>query len=100
MESRAYSQRKACMLVNLNRATFRRKPKLSSTNQQVCSLLLKLAHNHKRWGFDLMFRWMKHNGYNWNHKRVYKIYCYLGLNLRIKPKKRLPNRQGNCTKTN
>lgn len=29
------------------------------------------------------------NGYRWNHKRVYRIYRELELNLRIKPKKRV-----------
>ncbi len=28
-------------------------------------------------------------GYRWNHKRAYRIYRELELNLRIKPKKRL-----------
>jgi putative transposase len=28
-------------------------------------------------------------GYPWNHKRAYRIYCELELNLRIKPRKRI-----------
>jgi len=32
----------------------------------------------------------KMEGKSWNHKRVRRIYCELGLNIRIKPRKRLP----------
>ena len=28
-------------------------------------------------------------GYGWTHKRVYRIYSEIELNLRVKPKKRL-----------
>lgn len=31
----------------------------------------------------------KKSSHGWNHKRVYRIYCELELNMRIKPRKRL-----------
>ena len=39
-----------------------------------------------------MFNKLKLLGYKWNHKKVYRAYCELKLALRIKRKKRLPNR--------
>ena len=46
--------------------------------------------NRRTWGFGLCFLYLRNvKGYGWNHKRVYRIYCELELNLRVKPKKRL-----------
>jgi putative transposase len=42
------------------------------------------------WGFGLCFLYLRNvKGYHWNHKRVYRIYRELELNLRIRPRKRL-----------
>lgn len=42
------------------------------------------------WDFGLCFLHLRNvKGFGWNHKRVYRIYRQLELNLRIKPKKRL-----------
>jgi putative transposase len=41
-------------------------------------------------GFGLCFLYLRNvKGYRWNHKRVYRIYRELELNLRIKPRKRI-----------
>jgi len=36
---------------------------------------------------------LKAQGKPWNHNRIYRIYCEMKLNLRVKPKKRIPSRQ-------
>jgi len=54
--------------------------------------LTKLAVNHNRWGFWMMYHKLKDLNYRDNHKRVYRIYTEMKLNLRRKHKKRLPAR--------
>ena len=69
---------------------FRYRAKLSSENAEVADWLLRLTETNKRWGFGLCFLYLRNvKGYGWNHKRVYRIYRELELNLRIKPRKRL-----------
>ena len=56
----------------------------------IADWLLRLTTAHKRWGFGLCFLHLRNvKGFPWNHKRVYRIYRELELNLRIKPKHRL-----------
>ncbi len=55
-------------------------------------MLQELADRYLRYGFKKMYQKMRQQGCNWNHKRVYRVYCDMQLNLRRKPKKRLPSR--------
>lgn len=55
----------------------------------IAQWLLKLTENHRNWGVGLCFLYLRNvRGFAWNHKRVYRIYRELELNLRIKPRKR------------
>src|SRR5690606_34319979 len=50
----------------------------------------RLTTAYRDWDFGLCFLYLRNvKGFGWNHKRVYRIYRELELNLRIKPKKRL-----------
>ena len=84
------SIRKACGLLNISEKCYRYQPILSDENAEIADWLLWLTQIHKRWGFGLCFLYLRNvKGFGWNHKRVYRIYRELELNLRIKPRKRL-----------
>jgi putative transposase len=48
----------------MNRATCRYQSVLENDNQEVCELLMRLSESHKRWGFGLMFKWLRRQGYS------------------------------------
>jgi len=84
------SIRLACVCMGISETCYRYESKLSSENEQVADWLLRLTNAHKRWGFGLCYFYLRNvKGFRWNHKRVYRIYRELELNLRIKPRRRL-----------
>ena len=90
VERGGISIRLACVVFGVSETCYRYEAQLSSKNQQIADWLLRLTTTHKRWGFGLCFLYLRNvKGYGWNHKRVYRIYRELELNLRIKPKRRI-----------
>ena len=80
----------ACRTFGVSQTCYRYQPRRSADNEQIADWLIRLTHNQRNWGFGLCFLYLRNvKGYGWNHKRVYRIYRELELNLRIKPKKRL-----------
>ena len=85
---------KACQLTSLSRATFYRQPidwrkKDRVVIDAIQTILAKLPQS----GFWKCYFRLRFQGYLFNHKRVYRVYCRLGLNLKRRVKKVLPVRQ-------
>ena len=80
----------ACRTFQISETCYRYERKLGDENAEIAEWLVKLTSSRRTWGFGLCFLYLRNaKGFGWNHKRVYRIYCELELNLRIKPKKRL-----------
>jgi putative transposase len=75
----------------MSRSGFRYQAK-KPDDREIQIELQAIAERKPRWGFKKMFAYLKNQGFRWNHKRVYRVYCEMKLNLRVKPKKRLPSR--------
>lgn len=95
MAQRAVNQhqisiRLACKAFKISETCYRYQAKHSGENAHIADWLLRLTTTHRTWGFGLCFLYLRNvKGYRYNHKRVYRIYRELELNLRIKPKRRL-----------
>jgi len=90
VQERGISIRLACELYQISQTCYRYEAQRNVENEQIASWLIRLTDNNRSWGFGLCYLFLRNvKGYRWNHKRVYRIYKELELNLRIKPRKRL-----------
>lgn len=84
------SIRLACKTFTISECCYRYEPKLREENEVISDWLIRLTSTYRNWGFGLCYLFLRNvKGFRWNHKRIYRIYRELELNLRIKPKKRL-----------
>lgn len=95
VQQRGLSIRLACVAFNVSESCYRyqprlRQPHLRSENEEIAQWLIRLTRDNPRWGFGMCFQYLRNvMGFGWNHKRVYRIYRDLSLNLRIKPRRRI-----------
>lgn len=91
MSEHGLSERRACKAVGVSRSVLRyqRRP---DRDEPVIAMLQELAERFEDRGFSKLFKLIRRRGHGWNHKRVWRVYCALGLNRRRLSKRRLPNR--------
>lgn len=88
--SHRFSIARVCRLFCISKTTYNYVRKHDDDNQLITTLLLEITEEHRTWGFQLCYLHIRNVlGFKFNHKRIYRIYCELCLNLRIKPKRRV-----------
>jgi putative transposase len=81
---------RACKLISLPRSQYYYKSLKDDT--AVIDALHKLSADHPTYGFRKLFAYLRRDGHDWNHKKVYRVYRQLKMNRRRKGKRRLPAR--------
>ncbi len=87
------SVRSACRATGLSRTAWYRRPADAAVrDREVIDALTAIVEANPRWGFWKCFDRLRLDGRDWNHKRVHRVYCGLGLNLPRRTKRRVPTR--------
>ncbi|MDR2270258.1 MAG: hypothetical protein LBF27_05065 [Sphingobacterium sp.] len=79
------------MLFNISTSVYYYQAKRGDDSEVIEQLSI-LADLHRTREFWMMYHRLRKLQFMWNHKRVYRIYTSMRLNLRNKRKKRLPER--------
>lgn len=85
------SERQACDVLKVNRSSYQYVPK-EKDDTAIIDELNQLIEKHPSIGFWMCYYRLRQKGHQWNHKRIYRIYTAMRLNIRRRAKKRLPAR--------
>ena len=93
MAEEKLSVRCACDLAGLSRSAWYSGPAdRLARDGEVIDALQSIAKKRPRWGFWKCYDRLRWKGNVWNHKRVHRVYCAMGLNHMRRTKKRVITR--------
>lgn len=88
------SRVRACQAVGLPRsALYKPTTDRSAKDAPVIEAINVMLEKRPRWGFWKCFDRLRQDGHGWNHKRVYRVYCAMRLNLKRKVRRRVLTRE-------
>lgn len=87
-ERKGYSQRRACRLIGQPRTTSRYKPVSRDRDRDLRRRILELAHKNPRYGYRMVTRLLRREGWRVNRKRVHRIWRREGLQVPVVRRKK------------
>jgi putative transposase len=88
-EKLTISERRACRLVGLSRATLRRVVVEEPATTSLRARIIDLAHARRRFGYRRIHDLLRREGVKANHKRVYRLYREAALSVRKRRRRKL-----------
>lgn len=88
------SERRACRLVGIRRSTHRYQAKESIEKDQLKERIIELAMTWRRFGYRRIHALLCREGWQVNHKRIYRLYRNAGLSVRRRRRKRILTDRG------
>jgi len=79
--------------VRLTTASYYYRPK-GRDDTELATILKEKAQKHRRWGYRSIYDRIRMEGWLDNHKRVYRVYCDLGLQLSRRKKRKTAKWRG------
>lgn len=88
------SIQRACSATGLSWVAYYKVPPLpQDRDAEVIDALNGVVERNGRWGSWKCFDRLRLDGRPWNHKRVWRVYCELSLNIPRRTKRRIPKRE-------
>ena len=84
----AISERKACSLVGLSRATMRYQSQRSPEERELTERIKAIAFERRRFGYRRVHQLLRREGAEVNHKKVYRLYREAGLAVRKRKRRK------------
>ena len=83
------SQRRICRLIPISRKAVRYTPVQRPEDLLLQERLHSLGERHPRYGYLMLHEMLKAEGIVQNHKRTYRVYSELAMQVRTKKRKKL-----------
>ena len=87
------SLRRGCGLIGIQRSSYYHKGK-PPNDGPLREALRDLAAQYRRWGCETLTELLRRDGWTDNHKRIYRVYCEEGLQVKRRKKRKTAKWRG------